>query len=118
MTFDDGIIGVYERVNTAGKGELPKPALRLKSRHYFSYETLGYGRYYQAKKIDDEIENVIDIERDRNISNKDIIVIEDDQTQYQVSMVQHPVDDDGIHFTRITLSHINEQFDFEAEEIQ
>lgn len=114
MTFDDGIIGIYERINTAGKGELPKPALRLKSRHYFSYETLGYNRYYEAKKIQDEISDVIDIERNRNISNQDIVVMEDDQSQYQISMVQHAFDDDGIKITRITLSHINEQFNFET----
>lgn len=115
MTFDDGIVGIYERINTAGKGELPKPALRLKSRHYFSYETLGYGRYYQAKKIDDELENVIDIQRDRTISNKDIVIVEDEDIQYQISMVQHPIDEDGLQFTRITLSHLNEQFELETE---
>lgn len=118
MTFDDGIVAIYERINTAGKGEMPKPALRLKSRHYFAYETLGYGRYYQAKKIDDELENVIDIERDRTISNKDIVITEDDGIQYQISMVQHPVDEDGLHFTRVTLSHLNEKFEFETETIQ
>lgn len=52
------------------------------------------------------------------ISNKDIVITEDDGIQYQISMVQHPVDEDGLHFTRITLSHLNEKFELETETIQ
>lgn len=112
MTFDDGIVKIYSKINRAGKGELPKPALSFKSFHYFSYGILGYGRYYEAKRLDEQLEDVINIERDRSIRVGDIVILEDD-TQCNISTVKHLKDEDGIDYTELALGHINEQFDFE-----
>lgn len=115
MTFDDGIVKIYRKVNEAGKGELPKPALSFKSWHYFSYGILGYGRYYEAKRLDEQLENVINIERNRQIHVGDIVIMEDG-TQCYISTVKHLKDTDGIDYTELALGHINEKFDFEDEE--
>lgn len=111
MTFDDGIVKIYEKVNEAGKGELPKPALLFKSWHYFSFGILGYGRYYEAKKLDEQLEDVINIERNRQIHIGDIVVLEDG-TQCSINTIKHLQDEDGIGYTELALGHINEQFDF------
>lgn len=117
MTFDDGIVKVYEKINRAGKGELPKPVLSLKAWHYFSYGVLGYGRYYEAKRLDEQLEDVINIERNRQIHVDDIVILEDG-TQCRISTVKHVKDEDGIEYTELALAHINEKFDIENQEIQ
>lgn len=37
MTFDDGILKIYERVLVQDKGFMPVSKLRLKSSYYFSF---------------------------------------------------------------------------------
>lgn len=50
MTFDDGILKIYERVLVQDKGFMPVSKLRLKSSYYFSYEVIGVTKFYEAKK--------------------------------------------------------------------
>ena len=46
MTFDDGILKIYERVLVQDKGFMPVSKLRLKSSYYFSYEVIGVTKFY------------------------------------------------------------------------
>ncbi len=45
MTFDDGILKIYERVLVQDKGFMPVSKLRLKSSYYFSYEVIGVTKF-------------------------------------------------------------------------
>ena len=110
MTFDDGILKIYERVLVQDKGFMPVSKLRLKS---FSYEVIGVTKFYEAKKAQDRLDESVSIYRDRSITYTDVVVLEDG-TQYQISQIQHTFDDNGIQITKLTLMHLNEKFEFEA----
>ena len=98
MTFDDGILKIYERVLVQDKGFMPVSKLRLKSSYYFSYEVIGVTKFYEAKKAQDRLDESVSIYG----------------TQYQISQIQHTFDDNGIQITKLTLMHLNEKFEFEA----
>lgn len=113
MTFDDGIVTIYEAKLVSEKGMQPKRQLVQKSRHFFSFETVGYNRFYEALKANEQIENMISIPVDRSIKIHDMAKLEDGII-YTISLVQHYKDDDGLYCTRLTLGHYNEQFEFQA----
>lgn len=113
MTFDDGILKIYERVLVQDKGFMPVSKLHLKSSYYFSYEVIGVTKFYEAKKTQDRLDESVSIYRDRSITYTDVVVLEDG-TQYQISQIQHTFDDNGIQITKLTLMHLNEKFEFEA----
>lgn len=113
MTFDDGILKIYERVLVQDKGFMPVSKLHLKSSYYFSYEVIGVTKFYEAKKAQDRLDESVSIYRDRSITYTDVVVLEDG-TQYQISQIQHTFDDNGIQITKLTLMHLNEKFEFEA----
>ena len=110
MTFDDGILKIYERVLVQDKGFMPVSKLRLKSSYY---EVIGVTKFYEAKKAQDRLDESVSIYRDRSITYTDVVVLEDG-TQYQISQIQHTFDDNGIQITKLTLMHLNEKFEFEA----
>lgn len=111
MTFDDGILRIYDKANIAEKGDIPKYVLRLKSSHYFGFETLGYNRVYSAKKADQQIDALVRIDFDMDVNINDICILED-SSQYRCTFVQHP-EEDGLRFTRITLEEEGTRYDIE-----
>lgn len=112
MTFDDGIVTIYRLENKAKKGDMPDMKLFYKSSYHFSFEELGLTRYYTALSAKQLIESVIAIYLDRSILTNDIATMEDG-TQFKIVMVQHPMDDDGLRYTRLSLERINDSYDIE-----
>ena len=109
MTFDDGILKIYKVVNVAETGMKPKFALKLKSKHYFGFETVGISRYYTALQANTKVSHVVHIWEDRKISSLDVCILEDGQ-QYKCAFVQHVIDD-GLKVTRITLERLKEDYE-------
>lgn len=118
MTFDDGIVGVYELTQVKVPGKMPTEGLSLKERFYFGYETLGINRYYTALQANQQIEAVISIPGWNTIkANTHIAVIADpdgllDSTcdQYRIVMVQPTTDEDGLRITRLSLERIGDGY--------
>lgn len=110
MTFDDGILTIYETVNAAPPGEKPIMRLEEKERFYFGYDTLGINRYYTALQAQQRIEAVVNVPGWNNIQAEDICGIEDGK-QYRVVMVQPMKDENNLKITRLSLERIGESYE-------
>lgn len=112
MTFDDGILKIYSAENISDEGDLPLLELVYKSSSYFKFEDLGIQRYYTALSHNQLIDSVVAVHYDRNIKVFDIIVI--DGVQFKIDMVQHPFDEDGLRYTKLSLERLNDEFKFKT----
>lgn len=118
MTFDDGIVGVYELTEEKVPGKKPVDTLTLVERFYFGYDELGITRYYTALQAKQQIEAVISIQGWNEIkANRHIAVIADpdgnidsDCRQYRIVMVQPTTDPDGLRITRLSLERLGENY--------
>lgn len=119
MTFDDGIVGVYELTEISVPGKQPKPGLQLSERFFFGYDTLGINRYYTAKQASQDIAAVINISGWNPIqANKNIAIIANadgviDPTceQFRIVMVQPMTDEYGLRITKLSLERIGDKYD-------
>lgn len=109
MTFDDGTLHIYTTENIAQAGEKPIVGLKLKSSHYFGYETIGLTRHYAAKQAKILISELIHVWQDRGIKPEDICILEDG-LQYKCELVQHVLNEEGLPITRITLERLEEEY--------
>lgn len=117
MTFDDGIVGVYELKQVKVPGKMPVDGLDLKERFYFGYETLGINRYYTAMQAKQQIDSVISIPGWNEIkANRHIAIIADadgeiseDCDQLRIVMVQLTKDEEGLRITRLSLERIGDK---------
>ena len=118
MTFDDGIVGVYELTQEKIPGKMPVDGLALWERFHFGYETLGINRYYTALQANQIIEAVISIPGWLPIqANRHIAILADvnggiDATcdQYRIVMVQPTLDEFGLRITRLSLERIGDRY--------
>lgn len=109
MTFDDGILKIYDVKDISEPGMKPVTGLVYKSSHYFGYETVGITRYYTAMQANNKISELVHIWQDRSITTQNICVMEDGQ-QYKCQFVQHTKDENGLLITKITLERLNENY--------
>lgn len=109
MTFDDGILKIYDIRNISEFGMKPVVGLRYRSSHCFGYETVSITRYYTAMQSNNQISDVVHIWQDREITAKNICVMEDG-SQYRCQFVQHMENEDGLRITKITLERLNEEY--------
>ena len=101
MTFDSGITKIYSVENTSEPGELPVNGLRFKEAFYYSNQSLGITRFYEAIKANQLIERVIAIYRaDLNINE---IAVFEDGSQYVIKMIQPDTDEFGIDILKLSL---------------
>lgn len=118
MTFDDGIVGVYELSEQNTPGKMPVDGLTLSEKFYFGYETLGINRYYTALQANQQVEAVISIpDWHEIVANKNIAIIADEDgvldsgcKQYRIVMVQPTTDESNLRITRLTLERIGENY--------
>ena len=105
MTFDDGILQIYETRNIAEPGDLPKEELILKSEHYFGFDVLGFSRYYTALQANQNISMVVNIPDWHDISVLDVGELEDG-ARYIIRLVQPMKDENGLNITKLTLERL------------
>lgn len=107
MTFDDGILQVYRTENTAEAGAMPRETETLLSWHYFSYDVLGFSRYYTALQANQSISAVVNIPGWHDISVLDTVTMEDGR-RYLVRLCQPMKDDNGLDMTKLTLERVTD----------
>nr|DAR74435.1 MAG TPA: hypothetical protein [Caudoviricetes sp.] len=101
MLHDSGIVTIY-KVSVDENGPPPKVEKLVKrSTHYFGEMTVGIQRYYEAAKVGQQIDRLIEIWRDPNIKTRDIAQIED--RFYFIRQITPTKDEDGILVTRLSL---------------
>lgn len=110
MTFDDGILTIYDVSNSAAAGKKPEYALKEKARYYYGYERLGITRYYQALQADQKIECVVAIPGWEDVKTTDICALEGG-VQYRIAMVQPDHDEDGLRIMKLSLERIGQAYE-------
>lgn len=109
MTFDDGILTVYDIANSAEPGAKPVPALAEKSKHYFGYDNLGITRHYAALQANQQIAAVVNISGWHDIKVTDVCTLENGG-QYTVIMVQPTTDEDGLRIMKLSLERVSQTY--------
>lgn len=110
MTFDDGLIKIYDVTNSAQPGEFPIKLLENPESYYFHEESIGITRYYEALKAGQVIERVISIPSPATVSINQIVVFEEGD-QYQIRMVQPERDDLGLKVIKLSLERNGDNYE-------
>lgn len=105
MTFDDGILTIYNIIDTAPKGAKPQKKLIKYSRECYGLETIGLARINYAAQVKSRAEELVHIWQDRKINNSQICAL-DGGVQYKIVFVQHTKDEDEQDITRLTLERL------------
>ena len=106
MTFDDGIVKIYEIGNIAARGKEPKEGLVAYESFFFGYDTLGINRYYTALQANQQIEAVINIPGWNQINAANHVAVMENGDQFRVQMVQTMLDEDGLRITKLSLERL------------
>ena len=111
MTYDDGIVGVYEIKSGKDASGKPIKGIALKEKFYFGYDVLGLNRYYTALQANQQIDAVLNTPGWNDVhAGKDIAVLEDG-SQYTIQMVQKMLDEDGLRITKLSLERLTKNYD-------
>lgn len=113
MTLDGGILTICELVNTAEAGAMPAWQLKPRSRHYYGERTVGYGRQYAAKGVNEQVDILVRVWRDKNIRIGMYAIVGNEQ--YRLNNVQHLLDEDGLQITDLSLQRLGENYDIARE---
>ena len=114
MTFDDGILTIYEVKNIGEPGMMRVTELVEKGKYYYGFDTLGFNRYYAALQAQQQIESVVNIPDWGDISATDICAL-DDGSQFRIVMRQPTTDEDGLRITKLSLERMDEQYAVKTE---
>ena len=114
MLLDSGILELYKLVNTAPNGNMPNEQLVYVDSAYYGERTVGYNRQYAAKAVNEAVDKLIRIWRNESISAGMYVLLED-ENQYQIDMVQHLLDDDGLKVTDLTLSRLEKNYELSIQ---
>ena len=110
ISFNDGIVGIYNVQNVAEMGDAIKEQLVLYNNYRYNAKTVGMQRYFLAMQNNVNITAVIRIPTlDKAISTQNIAVIND--VQYTIQQVQIIKADKPYHL-QLTLSELEEKYDF------
>lgn len=111
MTYDDGMLKIYDVVNTAEPGDMPVEGLVLKQEYYYHAEQIGISRYFAALEADQQVEAVVDVPDWSDIKTTDLAVLDGERNPKKISMVQTAYDENGLKITRLTLTKVDMNYD-------
>ena len=112
-TFNDGIIKIYTVTNISKPGDRPKDGLSIKYSLRFDYRTIGIKRNFEAMQAQVEINEMIAVQMHRDISTQDVVMINNDDTQYKITQVQHKKDTLP-PTSLLTLTRLEAKYDFKT----
>ena len=117
MMLADGMLEIYDLVNTAEAGEMPVEQLvprKDAEPYYYTNRTVTYERFYAAKGVDQRIDKLVRIwEAPVEIG---CYVVLDGGDQYRVENAQPHRDADGLGVVDLTLSRLEVNYDVLAEQ--
>lgn len=125
MKLDSGILWTCELVNKAEGGNKPSFSLSKKRRHWYGERTVGYGRQYAAKGVNEQVDLLVRIHADRTARIGMYAVLGNGE-QFRIDNVAQIVDDGynsgdpdggtGLSYTDLTLSRLEDYYDISAED--
>lgn len=111
MTFDDGLLKVYEVSNNALPGDMPVEKLTQKAEYYYHVEQIGVTRYYAALEADQEISAIVDIPGWEDVKTTDMVLLDGEDAYSKVSFTQTATDENGLKILRITLEKVEQKYE-------
>lgn len=114
MRKDAGKAAIYKKRETAEAGLMPAPKWDvLRGEYYYGTRTVGINRYWTARGNNDQIDLLIQVDRDASISTRDRAFLSPFTREtvggwYKILQVQHVTDEDGLLATELSLERIDE----------
>lgn len=87
QSFNSGIVKIYNVGDIAKPGYRPVEGLTRKLTLRYDEQRLGINRLYMSRQNQTEIDRVLRVPRNANISNQDVAITEDGR-QYRIDYVQ------------------------------
>lgn len=123
---DDGVLYICTLTNTADNGDMPYEVLTKIKKYWFEFRTVGISRAYQAKGVNERIDQLVRIPRDNEIEIGQIVELGNGD-QYRIDLVQHgrefldrtklvdskyyrSVKIEGLDYTDLTLSKLENYY--------
>lgn len=91
ITFNDGVVKIYEVCNSAEAGGMPQQQLSIKANLRYKERTVGLQRHYQALQNNIKVKYVLRCPMLRTVSTQDIATPNDGH-QYKIVLIQYPED--------------------------
>lgn len=110
MLLDAGLVTIYELVDTAEPGDMPRLKLVEHTKEFYGERTIGFSRQYSAKSVNEQVDMLIRIWCNRYIG-VDMYAVPEDGQQYRITMVQHLKDEDGLEVTDLTLARLEDNYE-------
>ena len=113
MIFDSGLVTVCTLLNTAEPGKMPKEALSPVLSAYYGERTVGYGRYYEARGVNEQVDMLIRIWRTTaaRIGMYAVLSQSENDGQYRITNVQQMLDEDGLKVTDLSLQRMDDLYE-------
>lgn len=105
MLLDSGIVSIYRQKNVAAPGKKPQYEWEQIWQSYYGEKTVGVNRYYTAMAQDDQVDMLIEAQRNRGISTATDRA-EIDGVYYRIVQIQHVLDDNDLPMTDLALERV------------
>ena len=115
--MDAGYVTLCVLENVAEPGDMPKDALVPVDVYQFEERTVGYGRQYAAKSVNEQVDMLVRIWRAPARIGMYAVLTDyegqenEDGDQYQIDNVQQLLDDDGLKVTDLTLRRVDRLYE-------
>lgn len=106
----DGVLFVCMLDDITENGSKPHQTLRKIQRHWYGERMVGYGRYYAALGVNEEIDMLVRIHHDRRVRIGMFAVLGNGE-QFRITNVQQLIADDGLRCTDLTLRRLEKNYD-------
>lgn len=114
--MSDGVLTLCTLENTAAAGAMPVEQLVPGEVRYFERRTVGYGRQYAAKGVNEQVDLFVRIwDCAARIGMYAVVSQSPDAGQYRIDNVQYLTNDDGLRVTDLTLSRLDDLYDVYTE---
>lgn len=104
---DDGILTMYDLINSAEAGEMPVYSLSEVGTAYYSERTVGYSRLYAAYGANQKIDMLVRCWQTEMPDDAKYVILEDGK-QYRIEAVQKIIDEDAVDLTLARLEEFYE----------
>lgn len=105
MLLDSGIVAIMRQKNISAAGEMPEYKWDKVWGSYYGEKAVGTNRYYIAKTQNDQVDMLIEVQRNRNISAATDRA-EIDGVYYRIVQVQQVTDENGTPMTDLALERV------------
>lgn len=111
--MDAGMVQICSLINDAQPGDMPHMGLSPVTSLYFEERTVGYGRFYAAQGVNEQVDLLIRTWRCSlcRIGMYAVLSQSECDGQYRITNVQHLLSEDGLKCMDLTLERLETNYD-------